>query len=242
MIPIFIITCDRLECLKQSIQSYRDCIKTPFEIVICDQGTTYVPTIKFLAGLEFGGTIVYRWKGNSNIGRTKNMLRNDTMIRESIQSYFKSHPTTNYVVTDPDILLDTVAGDILQLYSYLLEKMSNITTVGPMLRIDDIPDYYPYKEQLLSGKKGLHNHFHSLKTYITQYEGKDTRFVYAPIHTTFGMHRQNTQWLFMSSRAIRTFAPYSAKHLDWYVNPSKLTRDQEYYMKHAAANAHWSKW
>ena len=48
-----------------------------------------------------------------------------------------------HVSTDPDIELDNVNGDILEYYIWLVNKFNNKFVVGPMLRIDDIPDYYP---------------------------------------------------------------------------------------------------
>ena len=41
---------------------------------------------------------------------------------------------------------------------------------------------------------------------------------------------------------IRTLAPYTAKHLDWYVDPDNVSPDQAYYMEHASNNNHWSRW
>ena len=52
MMPIFILSSDRLKVLEQSIRSYREQIKTPFEIVIIDFGTTFMPTLKYLKYLE----------------------------------------------------------------------------------------------------------------------------------------------------------------------------------------------
>lgn len=243
MIPIFIITCDRLGILKESIQSYHGCIKTSFEIVICDQGTTFPPTREFFKKLEFNGIKIYRWPEGLNDGKKMNLKRNDTKISEDIQNYFETHPESNYVVTDADILLDNVNGDVLDIYAYFLEKLPQIAAVGPMLRIDNIPDCYPLKEELISGKIGRHKRFHSLEVNTIQYKHKTIKYVFAPIHTTFAMYRKGTQWKGYSRRSIRIFAPYSAKHLDWYVNPKKLTEDQKYYMEHASREiAHWSMW
>jgi len=241
MIPIFIITCDRLEVLKKSMQSYHVCIKTPFEIVICDQGSTFKPTIEFLNKLESEGIRVYRWKENLNYGKERNLRRDDGKIRGDIQDYFKSHPMSNYVVTDPDVFLDDVNGDILEVYAYLLERLPRITIVGPMLRIDDIPDYYPKKEKLLT--RSYHCRFHTEHKYpvnVINYRGAEIKYIIAPIHTTFGMFRKGSPW--KGRGAIRTFAPYSAKHLDWYVDPENLTEDYKYYKEHASRNSHWSKW
>ena len=241
MIPIFIVTCDRLTLLKKTMHSYRTQIKTPFEIVILDQGTTYPATVEYLEWMEDAGVKVYRWAENPNDGKKRNAKRDEKSVRDNILDYFKTHPASNYVVTDPDILLDNVDGDILDLYSYLLEKMPEIAVVGTMLRIDDIPDYFPLKAQLLSGKKGLHKSLSSRKVYTTEFNGQKVRYVRAPIDTTFAMNRAGTQWKRLQS-GIRTFHPYGARHLDWYVNPKAMPPDQKYYMDCASANAHWSKW
>ena len=241
-IPIFVITCDRLEFLKKSMQSYYNCIKTPFEIVICDQGSTFKPMMEFLNKLESEGIRVYRWKENPSYGEERNLRRDDRKINKDIRNYFKTHPESNYVVTDSDILLDNVNGDVLDVYAYFLEKFPRIFAIGPMLRIDDIPDYYPLKKKLISGKMGCHKRFHSFKKNTIQYKHRTIRYIFAPIHTTFAMYRKGTRWRGFSRRSIRILAPYSAKHLDWYVDPKNLSEDQKYYMKHASTNAHWSNW
>ena len=55
------------------------------------------------------------------------------------------------------------------------------------------------------------------------------------------MNRAGTRWKRLQS-GIRTFTPYSARHLDWYINPKAMPPDQQYYMNCASPNAHWSKW
>lgn len=224
------------------MQSYYDYIKAPFEIVICDQGSTFGPMKEFLEKLESDGVIIYRWEEGLNDPSRMNLNRNDKKIAEDIRDYFRSHPESNYVVTDPDIFLDDVRGDILEVYAYFLEKMPQKVAVGPMLRIDDIPDHYPWKERLISGKMGCHKGFHSLKVNTIQYESRTIRYIFAPIHTTFAMHRKEVRWRGFSIQSIRVLAPYGAKHLDWYVDPKNLSEDQKYYAEHSSTtNAHWSK-
>jgi len=232
-IPIFIITCDRLEVLKESIQSYYSNIKTPFEIIIIDFGSTYKPTLRFLEQLECEKTKVY-WKERITAVTDLNK------VDEVIQDYFKHYPQSNYVVTDPDIVLDNTEGDILNIYSHLLERIPEVNAIGPMLRIDDIPDCYPRKEKLISDS--LHVGFHSKKVNVIQYGNKTIKYIFAPIDTTFGMNRAKTHWK-RYTKAVRVLSPYSAKHLDWYLDPKNLTGDQKYYIEHASKNiAHWSMW
>ena len=240
MIPIFIITCDRLTMLQESIQSYRDHIATPFEIVILDQGSSYPPMVEYLRELEGQGVKVYRWATpNTGIGRNKK--RNEKFVAQCIQDYTKRNFCGHYVVTDPDIALDPADGNILEVYRRLLGKITTIPVVGPMLRINDIPDYYPEKDVLLSGKKGCHHGFHKKKAQTIDYGDGPIKFIKAPIDTTFGMYRNNRPWHRLQS-GIRTLAPYTAHHLDWYVDPDNITPDQAYYMEHASGNNHWSRW
>jgi hypothetical protein len=158
-------------------------------------------------------------------------------VGHAIQGYFKNHPASNYIVTDPDIALDNVDGDILDVYSYLLKALPEIRVVGPMLRIDDIPDYYQHKER---ARAGHFQNFWSRKVNDIKYKNKVIKYIYSKIDTTFAMNKAGTHWKRLQE-SIRTMSPYLARHLDWYVNSKNLTPDQEYYIKHASkAVAHWS--
>lgn len=231
MIPIFIISCDRLKALEQSIRSYHDNIKTPFEIIIVDFGSTFIPTLKYLRNLEDKKIKVY-WR--ERIFRKKRLHT----ISISIKDYFGNHPKSNYVVTDPDIALDNVNGDILEVYTYLLEKLSQINVAGPMLRIDDIPDCYPKKKEVINWEM----RFHSKRKNTIQYKDNAIKYIFSRIDTTFGLHRIGSRFN-RKKLAARVFSPYSARHLDWYLDPGNLTPDQEYYMKHASGGiTNWSRW
>lgn len=226
MIPIFILTYERLTVLKKSIQSYYDCIKTPFEIVIIDFGSTYEPTLEYLRNLEHEKVKVY-WKEKIFCKVAVNRP-----VQEAIQDYFENHSASNYVVTDPDIALDNTEGDVLEVYAYLLEKSPAIPIVGPMLRIDDIPDYFPNKQGVIDWEarlnwRGLRN-IHSI-----QYKDKIVKYIsHTRLDTTFRMNRAGTLWK-RSKRAFRVLPPYGSKHLDWYLDPKNLTEDHKYYMEHA---------
>jgi len=233
MMPIFILSSDRLKVLEQSIRSYREQIKTPFEIVIIDFGTTFMPTIQYLKNLEQKKVKIYWEKKISYVGS----LNNFGWI---IKDYFKSHPVSNYIVTDPDIALDNVDGDILDVYAHLLNELSWITAVGPMLRIDDIPDYYPPKERLVT--RSLELTYHSRKVYTMQYREKTIRYVFVHIDTSFGMRRAGTRW-WRHRMGARVLSPYSAKHLDWYLDPENLSPDQIYYLKYGSKRiSQWNRW
>jgi len=190
-----------------------------------DFGSTFVPTLKYLKNLEHKRIKVY-WKEKLNNKRQFNVR-----IDEIVQDYFKSHPASNYVVTDPDITLDNTDGDILRVYAYLLKILPEYYIVGPTLRIDDIPDHYPLKEEVVF--RGWEAFYHSRKVNTIQYKDKLVKYILVMIDTTFAMNRAGTHWR-RHRRAARVLPPYGARHLEWYLDPTDLTPDQEYYMKHAS--------
>ena len=134
-IPIFIIVHNQYEILKKTVESYEKYIKTPIEIIFHNVCSTYFETINYLNDKQNEGYIVYNSK-----------INNHHTVIKSIKDYVSKNPDCEYIVmTDPDIELNNVNGDILEFYIYLLHKL-NKTSVGPMLKIEK------YKE--LKNKKG----------------------------------------------------------------------------------------
>lgn len=293
-IPIFIIVHNRLKILIQSVESYEKYIKTPIKIIFHNVASTYEPTLTYLKKKEREGYTVYHSKEN-----------NHHTVVNSIKDYLKKHPECKYyVMTDPDVMLDNVNGDILEYYKYLLNKFK-VNSVGPMLRIDDIPDYYPRKKNAISGhsqqfwnktpKNVLYpsqivvnqhymidgpkselrwyaykNHWDlsnnqiisncdtylKLKTSnITKLKNKQKIFVEK--NTIFSLYKKykyincNTDTTFQlcsannipnsfpHNNSIRCYAPYSAKHLDWYINPKKISGCQKYYSDTTTSISNW---
>ena len=146
-----------------------------------------------------------------------------------------------FVITDPDIELNNVNGDILEYYILLLNKF-NCDSVGPQLKIDDIPDYYPYKNIVLNKYK-KYNLFdkNSKFTKIINYKDKEYFITQSKIDTTFQLISVNNIPIkFPTKKSIRTWAPYDAKHLDWYIDPNNMTDCQKYYTKKTTNISHWN--
>lgn len=223
-IPIFIITKDRLSVLKESILSYEKNISTPYEIVIHDNNSTYEPMVEYLKDLEKDGIKIYRYKEN-----------NLEIIDRTINAWYKNNDSKYYVVTDPDISLDCNGKtDILDFYSYMLNKYK-CTVVGPMLLIDDIPDYYPLKNKVLEKHE---KRFWGGKFKNIRWNGKNVKFLRTKIDTTFGVYEKSFDFKRLN-KGIRTCHPYVARHLDWYIDESNMTEDQKYYLENASKLAHW---
>ena len=112
-IPIFIIVHDRLQFLKKLVSSLQN-IRTPYKIIFHDVATTYLPTLEYLEKMKKDGHTVYR----SSVNNHKTVLN-------SVKDYLKKNPQYKFfVITDHDIELKNVPGDILQYFSWLLVKFS----------------------------------------------------------------------------------------------------------------------
>ena len=136
-IPIFIIVHNQFEQLIISVKSYESQIHNRIKIIFHDVCSTYPPTLKYLEQKKKEGHLVYRTEENHH-----------HTVMDSVKDYLKYNTDCKYyVLTDPDIVLENVYHDILEFYIYLLEKLK-LTNVGPLLRIDNIPNYYPQKETL----------------------------------------------------------------------------------------------
>jgi hypothetical protein len=156
-----------------------------------------------------------------------------------IKNEMKKRNSPYFVVTDPDIMLDNVKGDILEFYIFLLEKHKEIVAVGPMLRVDDIPDYYILKDTV----RRIHvPQFWDRIPVSIEFKGKKCPYQISPIDTTFAMYRTKEGFKRWNADCIRTRNPYIAKHLDWYIDMENLTEDQKYYMEDYISHGGISHW
>ena len=226
-IPIFIIVHDRVAVLKKCVESIEKQIATPIEIVFHDVASTFPECIEYLTNMRKDGYRVYRSEKNHH-----------HTVLISVNSYLNEHPKCQYyIITDPDIELDNVNGDILDFYIHLLNKFGKNLVIGPMLRIDDIPNYYPKKKDVI--KRHTTQFWHKTPQ-IEKWKTGTFKIQKACIDTTFQLtHRDNKRTF--PRPGIRCYSPYSARHLDWYINPKNMTEDQKYYSKTSLAIAHWGK-
>jgi len=229
LIPIFIITYNRLAVLREMLASLEQ-ISTPTSIVVHDTGSTYQPLLSYLAELHRNGATVYYDRPRINRADDLNS------VGDTIEHWFRDHTASYYVVTDPDVALCHGCPDILDLYGQLFDAINDIEVVAPMLRIDDIPDCYPLKKKAIE----RHNEQFWHKTPdVLRLGGREIRYQHAPVDTTFGMYRRGFRFHRLCN-GIRTYAPYWARHLDWYLDPATMTEDQRLYLSTASDVSHWS--
>ena len=225
--PIFIIVHDQLEILKKSVWSYENLIKSPIKIIFHDVKTTYEPTLNYLDDMKSKGYDVFRSE-----------INNHHTVKTTISTYLDNHPECKYyILTDPDIELDNINGDIIEFYIHCL-NMLKCNSVGPMLRIDDLPDYYPKKQLAIKRHK---EQFWNKPRLNIKYGSNTYQYIKCGTDTTFQFCRSSFRPSeYPYGNVIRTLAPYSCRHLDWYIDVNNLTDCQRFYINNTTNISHWA--
>ena len=146
------------------------------------------------------------------------------------EDLYKHYAKGYYAVTDADIVpCEDCPEDFLHYFKEILESNKQLTKVGFSLKIDDIPDYVPYRESILKWE----NKFWENKTESGNYR--------SAIDTTFALYRPRPYSKSTSDffNAIRTKPPYCAIHGGWYVDPMNLSEEQQFYFKTANKSSNW---
>ncbi len=225
MIPIFVISFNRLWCLQPCIEALCK-LGEEVTLIVIDNGSSYPPLLSYLKALEKKGIEVYYRKPLKSI---RNLYGS---IIESVNLWFKSHEASFYGICDCDIVLENPSPTYLQTFTDLLKEKPTIQAVGCILRIDDIPDYYPLKATVLKRHKRFTTSPLHTKEHVT--------FVEAPIDTTFAIYRSSYRKAGVTKAAIRLCGNFQAKHLDWYINPNDMMEDQILYLKGSTKSvSHW---
>lgn len=209
--PIIIINFNRLECLKKQIQWLKNAGYE--DIYILDNASTYPPLIDFYKHTRL---IVFRL--NKNIGHT-------AYWRTHIPLLFKNR---RYVITDPDVIgTEDCPKGFIEYFNSLLDKYTQIDKVGFGLKIDDLPEHYPFKEKVINWE----SRFWADEIELDVYK--------APIDTTFALYRANTKGDPAMMEALRTGGKYLCRHLPWYDNPVNSTDEDQYYLTQANSSSSW---
>ena len=114
---------------------------------------------------------------------------------------------------------DDAPADAVEYFAELLFRYGDVDKVGFGLRIDDLPDAYQFRSEVVDWESQF-------------WKSEAEPGVYrADIDTTFALYRPTvSKW---THRALRTGPPYVARHLPWYTDSSHLSEEDEYYRQHA---------
>ncbi|KKR22171.1 MAG: hypothetical protein UT50_C0001G0083 [Candidatus Moranbacteria bacterium GW2011_GWA2_39_41] len=214
-INVFVISYNRLKYLAIAIDWLE---QHGFEkIHIVDNNSTYPPLIEYLDASTHD---VHRLK--KNFGH---------LVVWECEKFSEIIDNEYYIVTDFDILpAEECPRDVASYFKDILDSHGQFTKVGFALKIDDLPEHYDYKENVLEWE----SQFWKNKIADGLFD--------ASIDTTFAMYRpgiypsQKKWW-----RSIRTDFPYIARHLPWYEKSGELGAEDRYYQKHISnRSSFWS--
>ena len=213
-IPIIINSYNRLSYIVEITSYLTD--RGYKNIYIIDNASTYPPLLDFYKKCPFRIFFL-----NENVGHLS--LWKSGLYKKFIRDY--------YVYTDPDVIpIKECPEDFLLHFQNTLRKYKEVKKVGFSLKIDDIPDNYAQKRQVIEWES-LH------------YKNKIGNDYYlAPIDTTFALYRP-WAWGGVNERYknLRTEYPYTAKHLPWYEDSANLSDESLFYIKTIKKSTHWSK-
>jgi len=194
-------------------------------IIILDNDSTYPPLLEYYAQTKYE---VVRL--GENIGHL-------ALLKPGIFDRFKDD---FFIYTDPDVLpTDECPLNCIEVIFDILIR-NDVDKVGFNLRIDDLPDHYCLKQEVVEKNQGF------WRADLGRWSKKHSCKVFdALIDSTFALYRPGLDQLrggwdpWYNLRCLRTGFPYTARHLPWYENTSRLSEEEMYYADHASSLSTW---
>jgi hypothetical protein len=208
----FIIFRDRVSYGRRCADAMR---RAGLDPVIVDHGSTWPAALAWLTGLEqWGIEVLYRGGGHPR------HLWEWT-------PFLESRGSDRYVVTDPDVIPSPKCPlDWPQRLSGLLDEYPGSAKAGLGLRIDNLPEHYSRRQQVIEWEK----HFWD--------DELEPGVFRAPLDTTLALYRERSRF---ELDGLRTGNPYVADHLAWHEDFSALPAETAYYYQNAERGiSHWA--
>lgn len=216
-IPIYIVSFNRLDCLKKQIAFLDKCDLKNIHII--DNASTYKPLLDYLKSTSHKVYLL-----DKNYGHE--VLFKCAKFKDVIDNKY-------FVLTDPDIIpVEECPNNFLHVFHDILQNNPTINKVGFSLKIDDLPACYPLKDKVIKWEKQFYQ-------YPTNY--KDILIFSAPIDTTFALYRPRKKWRSKNFySAIRVGHPYAARHLPWYKDLKKMNDEDSFYNSLDVGVGNWN--
>ncbi len=212
--PIFIILRDRYEPLKQLLKWLE--AQNLKKIILIDNDSKLPPLIDFLEETNY-----------QVLELRRNMTQKAPWAAGIIKVLL---PNDFYAVTDPDIIPTIESKDALRYFYEVHKRFPHYLKVGFGLKIDDLPEQYALKNNVIKWESQFWKH--KLEEGI--YE--------AGVDTTFAIYKPRT-YKYILHPSIRTGEPYTARHLPWYIpTEDDLTDEEVFYRLRADQSVNsWNK-
>lgn len=213
-IPIIINNRNRLSYLQSLVLSLEN--KGYRNIIILDNDSTYPPLLSYYEQCPHRVCFLKK-----NLGY-KALMKCD-LYNEIKRDYF--------VYTDPDVVpIEECPNDFLNYFWTIMKRNVRIHKVGFSLKIDDLPEHYLKKQQVIAWETNF---------YQDEIEPNIFR---ATIDTTFALHRpwSKVSALNNATNQYRVGFPFQLRHLPWYEDDLNPTKEEVYYKEHAVIGGHWT--
>ena len=214
-VPTFIISYNRVGYLRRVIARLE---AMGFQnLIVIDNASTYEPLLQYLADSPHAVVRLDRNHGHLALWRSG---RFDQIIQRE-----------RFILNDSDVMpAEDCPLDVTERLAELLERYPRHTKAGLSLRIDDLPEHYAFKGQVLEWETPFWQNLLDDGNYEA---ALDTTFaLYRP-----GVHCDEERWW----RSIRTAPPYTALHLPWYQDTAVMTDEDRYYQEAVAGiSSQWS--
>lgn len=213
-VPIVINNFNRLTFLQKLIGSL-EC-RGYSNIYIIDNASTYPPLLDYYDRCPYK---VFRLE--KNIGYL-------SIWETGIYDMFKK---SFYVYTDSDMQIDeSCPDDFMARFINVMQEHPMAQKVGFGLRIDDLPDHFKNKDNVL---------MHEARFW--ERPVADNLYA-AEIDTTFALYRPYCKGKAdRYQETYRTGGRYVIRHLPWYVDSSSMTEEEQYYINSITKSTHWSQ-
>lgn len=186
-------------------------------IWIIDNDSTYPPLVEWYKTCPYKVILL-----RENIGHL-------ALFETGLHKIFRS---SYFAYTDSDLeICEECPDDFMEKFITLLRMDPRAVKAGFSLRIDDLPDCYKNKKEVVDWEK--------------QFWTKEVRKgVYkAPIDTTFAVYKP---WFCgglvrFRDRHFRVGPPYMMRHLPWYIDNDNMSDEDRFYLASIKTPTHWSE-
>lgn len=208
-VPVFVTCRDRVECLRLLVPRLES-FDDIGPIVLIDNDSAWPPMMEYLESTPHEVVRVGQNGGHQALW--------------SFDIYPQLRSQGPFVVTDPDVIPDEdCPTDVLNHLTSLLDRFPEIVKAGLGLRIDDLPEEVAATQDI----KAWESQFWETE--------REPGVFAASVDTTFAVYRADADPDL--APAVRTGAPYLARHLPWYADPEDPDGEEVFYLARARADS-----
>lgn len=191
------------------------------KVIIVDNASTYPPLLEWYESVKNHPNIkLYLEKQNHGF---MGGWQIDLFAKEKIGKWF--------FYTDPDMELNPNMPHDYATRMIEIALRHDYHKIALAYRVDDIPDYFPMKQQAIQVAGEYWKKQVEKDVYVSE------------IDTTFALYDgdyyigKEAPWY----RTLSVAGGFTARHLGFYIDPNNMTEEEKYYLDHVEKLTFWSK-